>query len=260
MSSILKALKKLEDEQAGRAASLPGRSRGQFVAPMRSRQPLLLLMFGIGAGLLLAGGLYALFGRSDIQVSPPAVLQTKKAEVPAPMVVPTTDTTVAVNVATVVLPEISPRPASVPAVSPTQPAAAIPDSPRTAKTIHRPAKTIPSGSMVDKPRSAMVPSVPSVSVSAPEIPIDSVERVQVERREIPLPGQQWSAPRLTVSEILSTSAGGRMAIVNGMPVMEGTMVEEALVEKIGADQVVFVVDGRTVMVPLAQPGPTSDRQ
>ena len=74
----------------------------------------------------------------------------------------------------------------------------------------------------------------------------------MERREIPAPGQQWSAPQLVVSEILADAGGGRMAIVNGLPVMEGTMVEDALVRTIATDRVVFVIDGKTVAVPVGK--------
>ena len=80
---------------------------------------------------------------------------------------------------------------------------------------------------------------------------DAVKAVQVERCEIPAPGQQWAAPHLTVSDILPASGGGRMAIVNGLPVMEGTMVENAVVREILPDRVVFDIDGKSVAVPLA---------
>lgn len=251
MSSILKALKKLEDEQTGRAASSSGRSGGQFVSPMRAGQPLLLLMFGIGAGLLLAGGLYAVFGRSDVQVSPPVLLQPQNAEIPAVKNVPATDSTVAASVAAVMPPELPAQPASLPVAPPVKP---------TATVASRPAKIVTPAVVKKQPRSVIVSSGPASPVSAPEAHSDQVEHVQVERREIPSPGQQWAAPRLTVSEILPTSAEGLMAIVNGMPVMEGTMVDGVLVEKIGTDQVVFVVNDRTVVVPLVQPGSVSERQ
>jgi hypothetical protein len=81
---------------------------------------------------------------------------------------------------------------------------------------------------------------------------EAVKEVQVERRELPAPGLQWTAPHLEVSDILPASGGGRMAIVNGLPVMEGTMVESALVREIRADQVVFDIAGKSIVVPLAR--------
>lgn len=87
---------------------------------------------------------------------------------------------------------------------------------------------------------------------APEAPAEiPVKQVQVNRFEIPAPGQEWVAPpQLSVSDILPPTAGERMAIVNGLPVMAGTMVEEALVEEIHDDRVVFVIGGKRVTVPL----------
>jgi hypothetical protein len=74
--------------------------------------------------------------------------------------------------------------------------------------------------------------------------------VQVERRELPPPGQQWSVRHLVVSDILPASGGERMAIVNGLPVMTGTVVEDAVVREILPDRVIFEIDGKHVAVPL----------
>ena len=41
-----------------------------------------------------------------------------------------------------------------------------------------------------------------------------------------------------------------MAIVNGLPVMAGTMVDEALVEEIHDNRVIFDIAGKRVTVPL----------
>jgi hypothetical protein len=76
--------------------------------------------------------------------------------------------------------------------------------------------------------------------------------VKVTDRQIPPPGQQWSTPHLAVSDIFPPSAGsGWMAVVNGLPVMEGTMVEDAVVEEIRADRVLFLIQGKVVAVPLS---------
>lgn len=247
MSSILKALKKLEEEQAGRSASSPTGSSGQFVAPMRAGQPLLLLMFGIGAGLLLAGGLYALLGRSEDKASPPSVSQERHTDVPAAKAPP-----IAASAVATTLPPKAPVRLTPPVATSAQSIAEIPVTPR-------PAVNIAPASSENRPRPVVAASEPSALRVAAEPRSDSVEQVQVERREIPAPGQQWSAPLLAVSEILPTSAGGRMAIVNGMPVMEGTMVDGVLVEKIGVDQVIFVVGDRSVAVPLLPQQPAAGR-
>jgi hypothetical protein len=43
-----------------------------------------------------------------------------------------------------------------------------------------------------------------------------------------------------------------MAVVNGLPVMAGTMVEDAVVEEIRADRVLFLIQGKVVAVPLSK--------
>jgi len=79
----------------------------------------------------------------------------------------------------------------------------------------------------------------------------AVTQVKVNRFDIPSPGQEWVAPpQLVVSEIFPPAGGERMAIVNGLPVMAGTMVEEALVEEIHDDRVLFAIGGKRVTVPL----------
>ncbi len=78
-----------------------------------------------------------------------------------------------------------------------------------------------------------------------------VKQVQVSRIDIPAPGQEWVAPpQLSVSEIFPPTGGERMAIVNGLPVMAGTMVDEALVEEIHDNRVIFAIGGKRVTVPL----------
>jgi hypothetical protein len=78
-----------------------------------------------------------------------------------------------------------------------------------------------------------------------------LRQVTVAARQIPSPGQQWTAPHLVVTEILSVNGeGGRMAVVNGLPVMEGTRVEDALVKEIRAGQVLFETGGKSIVVPL----------
>lgn len=101
---------------------------------------------------------------------------------------------------------------------------------------------------VDTVPSPAEPTVKAVAAAPVEIP---VEQVQLSRFDIPAPGQEWVAPpQLTVSEILPPTGGERMAIVNGLPVMAGTMVDEAMVEEIYDDRVLFAIGDRRVTVPL----------
>lgn len=237
MSSILKALKKLEDEQAGRQISSSAESDRQLGTPMRSGRPLLLLIGGIGVGLLLSGGLYLwLGGRRDIQSPPsPAVMVQKPADIPektAPGACPVV---------------AEPSPATPTAA----PVAASPVKLKVAAAPPAAEKVAAVAAAAEIKAEMATPSEPSVPSKALETSKVPVEQIQIERRDIPAPGQQWTAPHLTVSEILPASGGGRMAIVNGLPVMEGTMVEDAVVRDIRPDRVIFEVDGKSVVVPLA---------
>ncbi|NJC87490.1 MAG: hypothetical protein FIB02_03005 [Desulfuromonas sp.] len=233
MSSILKALKKLEEEQAGRPAFPATGSGGQLVTSIRGGRPLLLLIGGIGVGLLLAGGLFLwLGGVGDVQKSLAPTAAEQKAATVTYTPAPSACQVVGAPPKSAPLP-----PASSGAGRPVKVTAAT-ESPAATKIVAAAATP------------AVVPAAaPSGTVAEPRP--EPVEQVRIERREIPAPGQQWSAPQLTVNDILPASGGGRMAIVNGLPVMEGTAVEDAVVKEIRSDQVIFEVDGKSVVVPLA---------
>jgi hypothetical protein len=86
---------------------------------------------------------------------------------------------------------------------------------------------------------------------APAVPLPTGEQVNVAEIVLPPPGKVWAAPTLLVTEIFPASAaGGRMALVNGLPVMEGTRVDGALVIEIRAGEVLFESAGRSIAVPL----------
>lgn len=78
----------------------------------------------------------------------------------------------------------------------------------------------------------------------------------MESFDIPPAGFQRDEPRgdgllpYLVSEIVYLADGGSMAVVNDLPVMEGTMVDGALLKQILADRIVLELDGRQVEVGL----------
>jgi hypothetical protein len=91
----------------------------------------------------------------------------------------------------------------------------------------------------------------AVAAPAPAVAADAVKEVSVATRAIPAPGQQWSATQLRVTEIFPGTGSARMAMVNGLPVMAGTWVDNALVREIRDDQVLFDIDGKSVAVPVS---------
>jgi len=247
MSSILKALKKLEEEQAGRPAAVNRlRSGGQFLASHGARhwRPWLLVAGGVGCGLLLAGGAYLLSSHPDPRPLPAPAPNAAVSSGPTPPVAKTTPVFTPAappphepvkgappQAAVVPPPVVATSPAVAASPAPVRPVAAVPASPP------------PVATTAPQPAPGTAGTSP-----APE----AVKELQVEHREIPAPGQQWIAPHLEVSDILPASGGGRMAIVNGLPVMEGTMVENAVVREIGATQVVFDIAGKSIVVPVAK--------
>jgi general secretion pathway protein B len=65
--------------------------------------------------------------------------------------------------------------------------------------------------------------------------------------------QQTARPNLVVSGIVfQPDRQARLAVVNDLPVMEGTVIEGARVEEILADRVRFAWEGRTVEVELGE--------
>lgn len=59
-------------------------------------------------------------------------------------------------------------------------------------------------------------------------------------------------PLFRISEIYYQPEGGSMAVVDDLPVMEGTILNGALVEQILADRVRLIVDGLAVEIPLVE--------
>lgn len=231
MSSVLKALKKLEEERRGTVSTPSVAASGRWASggqPSRHQRPWLLLAVGVALGLLLAGSLVWI-GRDKPRV----------AAVPAPIASPT-------PVAAAATAHLEPaKPVEVSAV---QPAAPVPLPILPVREASPPVAA-------RQPPARPVPIVAPVQRAVPPTPTEvPVKPVQVDRVEIPAPGQQWVAPpRLTVSEIFPPTGGERMAIVNGLPVMVGTMVEEALVEEIHDDRILVSIGGKRVVLPLGKP-------
>jgi general secretion pathway protein B len=234
MSSILKALKKLEEEQAARSTAPPLCSRGQYVAADSKRRRPVLLVGCIVVAILLVGVLFQ--AMRDIRelplplqpTQPPAVVIAPSSPAPGQTATPALSSTT-VSPATVAVTRAPPVVATLQSGQP---------------TLVKPERASAGGPAAEKP-------LPVDNRPIAAAPAEPIHQVAVERREIPLPGQQWRAPQLKVDEIIPAAGGEPMAIVNGLPVMEGTLVDNALVEKIHPDRVLFVIDGKVIEVRLS---------
>jgi len=236
MSTILKALKKLEADQR---MATPTNLAGKIVTADRGgsrsgTNSAVLVGVGISGGLLLALVLLGawLWWRP---ASPDNVVQSAPAPAMQPVVVQQeAEKPLPVTVDPGPMTALPPKPMA-PVTTPQR----QPEQAQTAE-LSLPAPTLP----------ATAPQARTVA----QPPLEPTTRqVTVTDRQIPPPGQQWAAPHLEVSDIFPPVAGqSRMAVVNGLPVMAGTMVEDALVEEIRADRVLFTIHGKTVAVPLSQ--------
>ena len=226
MSSILEALKKLEDEKAARLSGA-GNIAGKVVrAGRRPRQrPWWLLpagMAAVAASAVLVT--YLLMGG----FSP----RTGTARAPA------------------VPPPRQPQQAAAPTTAPVPP---LP--PPTAVTDY---KAVP-----DKGGRTAAPAPPAKALPARQVspPVTTLQR-QAETRPAEEPASPpqhvtksgvTDVPALNVSGIAWQKGGAeRFAMVNGRPVAEGAVVEGARVEEIFPDRVRFSFANRTFEVSLGK--------
>jgi hypothetical protein len=247
MSTILKALKKLEDEKrAAVPVNLAARIVAESSTVRRSSQSVLLITAGATGGLLLAaavicGWFWLRSAEPDggpVKVAAESVPSAPLASVAAPA--PIREQPATTGQGSVVN---APSPPAGNAAEQRPIAAPAPSSARLSEAAPVPLLPAPTGPSV--PAQLAVATPPSGEPSPPEIIVTD--------RQIPPPGQQWSTPHLEVTEIFPPSAGSDwMAVVNGLPVMAGTMVDDAVVEEIRADRVLFLIQGKVVAVPLSK--------
>lgn len=213
MSSILKALRKLEEERARRrdAPSEIATSilRGE---PRRVLSPLWLWPVLIGVVILLAAGVF--WGWRATMASPESKI--------APLVVAEPVAAVPVKNGEVVVEEIiDPRRPVLPTVAAVRP--------RAVKRVHAVAAAGTSPSRVVPKRAADAP-VTSELASPPRVSVPvapAVAAVATESRPV-VSAIAWQEDR-----------AGRVAVIDGLPVMEGEQVGQATVVEIRQDRVLL---------------------
>lgn len=241
MSSILKALRKLEEERANRRESSLDIARDILRRPLtrRHRRPMAAIVLG-AAGILLALG----SGWGWFLLHQPQVLETEVARVdslPAPESEPPSPPVVApepvgrlsaVSADSRVVEEVISN-SAIPAVDGRTPPAETAD----------PTSRAASAPIVEE-RTSTAPA-PTFEGAAPSEPLTNPE---------PTPAAKVMpavSSGLRVSGIaFQEDPDSRLAIVNDLPVMRGTMIEDALVEEIFSDRVRFTREGQTFDIPL----------
>jgi len=245
MSTILKALKKLEDEKrAAMPVNLAARIVAESSPVQRSSQSARLIAAGATGGLLLAVALicgWFWLRSAEPDGMPAQVTVPVQSALPAPAALPAPVNEQPASNGT----ELVAATLSRPAGNAAEPRSVVPSAPSPARlTATAPPQPLPP---------LPAPIAPAqFAAAAPQLHKAPPAAVMVTDRQIPPPGQQWSTPHLAVTDIFPPSAGsGWMAVVNGLPVMAGTRVEGAVVEEIRADRVLFLIQGKVVAVPLS---------
>jgi general secretion pathway protein B len=223
MSSILEALKKLEDEKAVKQSG-EAPITGKIVKEGRraKKRPKWLLpaeMTAVAAVAVFAT--YLIMGGRSVSVRTAQEIKEKESIKPAPRTSKAPDT---------------------------HPLGTPPPPPPTPPESHSPP---PFRQMVKSPPSsrALVKSAPLEETAGLE---PQTERVAP---EVPVPPPREDTkpdgPSLKVTGIgWRKDSAERLAIVNGRPVSEGAIIDGAKVEEIFPDRVRFSVNGKTVVVPF----------
>jgi len=225
MSSILKALRKLEEEKRGGKLEAPDLrvDQGQSVAASKSLLPLIV---GVVLGALIVG---LVFFWPTGSIQKPEVVQNVTPTAVSPVIEP---------------PVASPQVVTDP-----------PPAPQTAKPLQ--VTTAPA-----KPEASVAPVVSEPVLSRPVRMIPAPADIAKPAASVEVVVQQELPPetvalpdgiRLNVTEIFYQDAVNSMAVVNDLPVMVGSHVDAAIVTEIRTDRVLFEIDGKVYPVSALQP-------
>ncbi|HIJ97070.1 MAG TPA: GspB domain-containing protein [Desulfuromonadales bacterium] len=242
MSSILKALKKLEEEKAVRrpgVVSLDAVIMHPDATKPRSSPVIMVVV----AMLIFGGGSVATYFIMMRLMPPQQIVYGTKPgkEKPLPAPVPAAIRSGALSTPSTLPTEILPEEV---VVVPSQPSTTR----QNVKTLpmQRPAVSQPAPPRVVQQAAPLKPATgqppPSQLQHQPVAPLPSAISVG-----------KAAAPRLRVNGIaFQKGSSDNMAIINGTPASNGSTVEGATVEEILKDRVRFSFHGETIEIPLGQ--------
>jgi general secretion pathway protein B len=225
MSSILKALRKLEEEKRGGKLEAPDLrvDQGQSVAVGKSLLPLIV---GVVLGALVVSLVF--FWPTGAPQKPDLVQSV------TPTVLP---------------PVVEPPVASPQVVTDPPPASQTAKTPQVTTAPARPAASVApvvSEPVVSRPvRMSPAPA----DIAKPAAPVEVVVQQELPPETVALP----DGIRLNVTEIFYQDAVNSMAVVNDLPVMVGSHVDAAVITEILTDRVLFEIDGKVYSVSVLQP-------
>lgn len=218
MSSILKALRKLEEEKSRNREGMPDIARDILKKKKAPRRKISFRMLSASvAVMVLAFGVtgYLLFSPPQSE-TPPGLIEMPPANVHAPAEKTPVNSEITPSSWGEIPTEFKPLPGLSSREAPTE-NFSRPSLPAAKKIPRKPARTAPS-------------SKPAARETADPL------------------------PSLVLTGIAYHKKGeGRLAVINNLPVMEGTMIAGARVEEIGEDRVRFDFSGRSFEVLLDDP-------
>ena len=261
MSSILKALRKIEEEKRVDKQAAPDLMSDQGIAPAKSKS-LLFMLSGVVLGAAIVGLLFLLAPRESAPV-----VKTQPVSQPAEAVTAVPK----FQEATKAVPEQQAVKA-VPGEQTIEPTASLDAAGRNLRSLAE-AGRVEVVSLAPEPVKAAVidhnkPLKPATKPPSNKTPLDETAVVAGSPAAVTQPAQQAMAVNakpgktselpdglsLLVSEIFyQEDSANRMAVVNDLPVMVGTTVDSAVVAEIFPDSVLFEIGGMTYLVDQSRP-------
>lgn len=242
MSSILKALKKLEQEKTVRRGENPDIARGILRnAPKGKKRPRWLFPVSV-AGAALVASLFTFALMAGFQpANRTAVTVARSQEAVGTPIVPAQGVSAPLTGSSEALSRIEPQSDRV-----------VPKAGRTAKA------PVPGKSQSAGIRPAG--SLPEAAWETPSLPADAPSPPKAQESagkagQLTKPSVGHFLPNLAVTGIAwQKDSTDRVAVVNGISVSEGVMVEGARVEEIFQDRVRFSFDKQIFDISLGRAG------
>jgi general secretion pathway protein B len=239
MSSILKALRKLEEEKRGGKHEAPDlrvdRGRSEAVG-----SPFVPLVIGVVCGTVVVG-LFFLWPEGSRQMRGVVPSEIRAPSAPVASQPPRSPQTVVEKPVVPATTKTLPHNAAPASLAPETPAA-------TTAAVNQPvvAKT--------QPVTGSAAASQSKNNGHPDT-VSAVRQPEVVAKQTPAPkaAELPAGISLLVTEIYYLGDVNSMAVVNDLPVMIGSHVDSAVVTEIQADRVLFEIDDQVYPVTVRQP-------
>jgi len=247
MSSILKALRKIEEEKRVTNHAAPDLRMDQGNSGKKAR-PYLPLVAGIalGAACVSLFGLWFSSDTHDIAIQSqqqPIVTAVESKQAVPPALVAKEE----------MLEPSSEKPQTVSFQEPiTEPVAET----VKAREVIMPVEAMPAVSIQAEPKKQQPKIVPERKAPLPEVVLSESVTTNIAKTSIPEPlvVKPKALPEGVLLKVSETfyydDPANSMAVVNDLPVMIGTFVDSAVVQEIHSDKVVFKIDAQTYDVPV----------